>query len=82
MVLTGIKPMSYAPTGTPCVFHNLSISISMAMMNMCQPISCGVWHKLPGLDKPPRILTMLHCLTVAISMRLQSLSVGLSFLQL
>ena len=35
----------------------LSMSISMAMLNMRQPVSYGAWHKFPGLDKPSRILT-------------------------
>ena len=55
MVVTGIKPMSHATMGTLCILHNLSMSISTAMLNMRQPIGCGEWHKLPGLAKPPRM---------------------------
>ena len=35
MVLTGIKPMSYTPMGTPCMLHNLSISISKLQCRNC-----------------------------------------------
>ena len=73
------------PPYAPCANENTVpigqlVSISVAMLNMRQPICCSARQTLPGLDKPPRILTMLHCLTVGISMRMHSLS-GLSFLR-
>ena len=55
MVLTEIEPMSHAPMGTPCILHNVSMSISTAMLNMRQPIGCGARHKPPGLVKPLRM---------------------------
>ena len=55
MVLTEIEPMSHAPMDTPCILHNLSMSISTATLNMRQPIGCGARHKPPGLVKPPRM---------------------------
>ena len=55
MVQTEIEPMSHAPTDTPCILHNLSMSISTATLNMCQPIGYGARHKPPGLVKPPRM---------------------------
>ena len=78
MVQTGVKPLSHA-AGTPCILHNLSMSISIAILDMHQPIGCGTRHKLPGLHKPPRILLILNCPTVTMLMRMLSL-LGLSFL--
>ena len=55
MALTGIEPMSHALMGTPCILHNLSMSISMAILNMRQSIGCGARHKPPGSVKPPQM---------------------------
>ena len=46
------RAMSHAPMGALCILHNLSMSISTAMLNMCQPIGCGARHKPPGLANP------------------------------
>ena len=71
--------MSSAPLGTPCILLYLSMGISFAMLHMRQPICCDAKHMFPGSEKRPRILTMLHCLTGAILMRMQSM-LGLFFL--
>ena len=48
IVLTEIEPMSHAPTDTPCILHNLSMSISTATLNMGQQIGCAARHKAAG----------------------------------
>ena len=54
------------------------MNISMAMWNMRLLTACGARQTLPGLNIPPETLTMLHCLTLAMPMRVPS-PLGLFF---
>ena len=74
----------HVPMGALCILHNFSMNISMATWNMCQPTACGARQTLPGLDIPPQTPTMLHCLALAMSMKIVTVvvTVGAIFLAL
>ena len=79
MVLTGIRPISTAPMGTPCILHNFSMSIPTAMLNIRQPIGYGAWHNFSG--QPPTNVNDV-ALSDNCSLDDDAVMVGLLFLHL